>query len=76
MKRKIIALLSFLVLLIMMIPFSVQRRDGGTVDYIAILYRVSDVHYIAPLEDRENGKEFNEGLIIEILGFEVFNNVT
>ena len=76
MKRKLIALLSFLMVLIMMIPYSVQRRDGGTVDYIAILYSVLDVRSITPLEDRENGKEFNEGLIVKILGFEVYNNVT
>lgn len=46
-------------------------KDGGTVEYRAILYSVWDVHRLAL--DEKTGYE--EGLIVEILGIEVFNNV-
>ena len=46
-------------------------KDGGTVKYQAILYSVSDVHRLAP----SNASGYEEGLVIEILGMQVFNNV-
>ena len=46
-------------------------NDGGTVEYKALTYKVSKVHRLTG--DLE--KEYEDGTIIEILGFEVFNNV-
>lgn len=43
--------------------------------YRALLYNISKVHSVTSIEEQENGIEFNEGLIIEILGFEIYNNV-
>lgn len=48
-------------------------KDGGTVEYKALTYKISKVHRL-PMYLTENYK-YEEGLIIEILGFEVFNNV-
>jgi len=64
-----------IMLLVLLIPVPYHLKDGGSVIYEAILYKVSKIHRIASDEDREAGQEFYEGIIIEILGFEVFNNV-
>ena len=61
--------------LILLFPIPRPLKDGGTIEYRALLYKVSDVHSLAPMEDMEKGKEYNEGTIIEILGFEVYNSV-
>jgi len=72
-KKKIIAIC--IVAFILLCPIVLKTKDGGTVEYRAVLYCVQDVHRFASIEDQENGKEYDEGIIIEILGFEVFNNV-
>ena len=66
MKKKVIIGICVLIVLILLFPVRLQK---------ALLYKVSDVHSLTTLEEYENGKEFNEGIIIEILGIEVFNNV-
>ena len=75
MKKKAILIVCVLLAIVLLFPIPMRLRDGGTVQYKAILYTVSDVHSLATVEDQEAGKEFNEGIIIEILGFEIFNNV-
>ena len=57
--------------LVLLIPVPIRMKDGGSVEYKAMLYSVTDVHR---LPDQE-GKPFLEGTIIEIFGVEVFNNV-
>lgn len=75
MRKKLIILICVLIAVILLYPIKYQLKDGGTVVYKAILYTVSDVHSIADLEEYEKGKLFNEGIIVKILGIEVFNNV-
>ena len=75
MKKKAIIIVCVLLAIVLLFPIPMRLRDGGTVQYKAILYMVSDVHSLAIIEEQEAGKEFNEGIIIEILGFEIFNNV-
>ena len=57
----------------LLIPAPMHMEDGGTVVYQAILYSVSDVHRLNL--DEETDAPYQEGTIIKILGFEVFNNV-
>ena len=71
MKKKIIVVISILLAVVLLCPIPMRLKDGGTVKYQALLYSVSDVHRLAP--SVESGYE--EGLIIEILGMQVFNNV-
>ncbi len=75
MKKRIIIVICVLISVILIFPIRLQIKDGGTVEYKALLYKVSDVHSYTTLEEHEKGKEFNKGIIIEILGFEIFNNV-
>ena len=71
MKKKIIIAISILLVIGLLCPIPMRLKDGGTVKYQALLYSVSDVHRLAP--STESG--FEEGLIIKILGMQVFNNV-
>lgn len=67
MKKKEIILIC-VILVIMLIPVRLQLKDGGTVEYKSILYKVSKVHRLI-----DNG--FDIGTEIRILGFKVFDNV-
>lgn len=78
MKKKIIALVIIAVLLVLLFPMRTQLKDGGTVEYKAMLYKVSRVQRLISTEEMEQEgkvKEYDEGIIIELLGFEIFNNV-
>ena len=75
MKKKAIIIVCVLLAIVLLFPIPMRLRDGGTGQYKAILYTVSDVHSIATIEEQEAEKEFNEGIILEILGFEIFNSV-
>lgn len=56
--------------MICLIPIPYRYKDGGTVKYKAVLYQVMDYH---ALDDRyESG--YYEGVVVKILGFEVYNN--
>ena len=70
MKKKIIKIaVIIIILLILLFPLTFHYKDGGTVEYRALVYQVYDVHSL-----RMTGG-YDEGTIIRILGFEVFNNV-
>lgn len=74
MKKKI-TIISIILAIILLFPIPIRLKDGGTVEYKAILYKVSNVKSLASIEEMENGKMYNKGIILEILGFEIFNNV-
>ena len=66
------------ILLILLFPIRLQLKDGGTVEYKALLYKVSKVSRLISIEEMEaegKVKNYDKGIIIEILGFEIFNNV-
>ena len=72
-KKKIIITL---VLLLLLFPIPMKLKDGGTIEYKALVYKISKVKRltIGGKEDKKI-KEYEQGIIIEILGFEVYNNV-
>lgn len=61
----------FLSLLILLFPIKLQYKDGGSIEYRAILYRVIKVHRI----DSQKEGNYIEGTVVKILGFEVYNDV-
>ena len=71
MKKKVIIVMVIVVLLILLVPIPMHLKDGGTVEYQALTYKISKVHRLTG--DLE--KEYEDGTIIEILGMEIFNNV-
>lgn len=78
MKKKVIIIFVILVLLILLFPIKNQLKDGGTVEYKSLVYKVSKVNRLITIEEMEKEgkvKEYEKGIIIEILGFEVYNDV-
>lgn len=68
MKKKLIAIAVIIALLILLFPRIYLVKDGGTIEYKALVYDVYDVH-------RMDVEGYYEGIIIKILGFEIFDNV-
>ena len=58
-------------LLLLLFPVRQQYKDGGSVHYDAIAYDVYDMHRIS---DAGETSGYTVGTIVEIFGFEVFNN--
>lgn len=77
MKKKIMLGSIIVILTILLIPIPLQLKDGGTVQYKAVLYTISKVHSIALIEGTGDEPEQTilEGISVEILGLEVFSNV-
>ena len=71
MKKRIGFILLLIVLLILFVPVRIQYKDGGSVEYKAILYQVIDVKKL----NESSTTGYEEGIIIKIFGLEVFNNV-
>lgn len=73
MKKKNILIIAIIVLLIILLfPIPMKLKDGGTVEYKALLYSVTKYHKLAP-ENSE--KEYIDGIGIKILGKEIYNNI-
>ena len=77
-KKTKIILIVIGVLILLVIPIKTTLDDGGTVEYKALLYKVSKVSRLISREEMESEgkvKDYDKGIIIEVLGFEIFNNV-
>lgn len=78
MKKKIMIIVSLVILLILLFPTRHQLKDGGSVQYKALTYEIIKVHSLIS-EDEMNKegtvKPYIHGYIIKILGIEVYNNV-
>ena len=69
MKKKIIIAVIVLVLAVLLFPIRSQLKDGGTVQYTAILYGVSKVHRLISIEEMEREgkvKEYYDGYTVEL----------
>lgn len=78
MKKKVIIISVAIISLVLLFPIRNQLKDGGTVKYKALVYKVSKVKKLISKEEMEREgkiKEYDHGVIIEILGFEIYNNV-
>ena len=75
MKKKSIIIISiFVVLAILLFPIPSKLKDGGTVEYRALLYTITDYHKLI-LETDQSESGYIEGIKIEILGIEIFNSL-
>ena len=60
-----------LLLLILFVPIPFHLKDGGTVEYRALTYQISNVHKL-----NHNAKDgYDTGIIIKIFGIKLFDNV-
>ena len=73
MKKKGMIGICVLLATVLLVPIPMRLKDGGTVVYHAVLYQVEDVHRLAAVDTAED--EYLEGMIVRILGMEVYNSV-
>lgn len=73
MKKKVMIGICVLLANVLLVPIPMRLKDGGTVVYHAVLYQVEDVHRLGAVDMAED--EYLEGMIVRILGMEVYNSV-
>ena len=74
-KKKIIMILIILSLVFSLIPAVRHYKDGGTVEYKAVLYQVIRWHSMNNhLNISSDQTYFYHGLEVKILGITVYNN--
>lgn len=77
-EKKVIIVSIVVILLILLFPIRNQLKDGGTVEYKALVYKVSKFKKLISIEEMEKEgkiKEYDHGIIIEVFGFEIYNSV-
>lgn len=72
MKKKLIFAIVGAFLLACLIPMPFHLKDGGTVEYKALLYTVSRVHRLIDLDAE---RPYQEGTVVKVLGVELYNSV-
>lgn len=70
-KLILLIIIIIIILLVLLVPVPRYLNDGGTVEYKALTYKISKVHRIVENLD----KAYEEGLIVEVLGIEIYNDV-
>lgn len=73
MKRKAVIIIAIIMITLFLNPIPYYLKDGGSVEYKALLYKITDVHCLNP--DMDSEQAYLEGIVIEIFGVEIFNNV-
>ena len=73
MKKKVMIGICVLLAIVLLVPIPMRLKDGGTVVYRAVLYQVEDVHRLGAVDTA--GDDLVEGMIVRILGMEVYNSV-
>ena len=73
MKKKVMIGICVLLAIVLLVPIPMRLKDGGRVVYHAVLYQVEDVHRLGAVDTAED--EYLEGMIVRILGMEVYNSV-
>lgn len=71
MKKKALVIVGIILAIVLLFPIPMRLKDGGTAKYQAVLYSISDVHRLS----LESETGYEEGIIIEILGVEIYNSV-
>lgn len=71
MKKKIILIIIIVIAIILLVPIPMRLKDGGSIRFQALLYNITKYHKL----DVSTKDGYVDGMRIEILGIEVFNNV-
>ncbi len=73
MKRKCaVIIITAFIFTLLLFPIRLQYKDGGTVEYKAILYSVIKKHSAT---DENGNPGFHIGTIVELFGIELYNQV-
>ena len=71
MKKKIILIMIIVIAIILLVPIPMRLKDGGSIRFQALLYNITKYHKL----DVSTKDGYVDGIRIEILGVEVFNNI-
>ena len=71
MKKKRIKILLIIIALFLLFPIPLRYKDGGTVEFKAVMYSVTNYHALKGVDG-----DYDTGIEIKILGFMVYNNTT
>lgn len=71
MKKRVIIFIIILIAILLLFPIPFRLKDGGSIEFKALLYTVTKYHRLSATS--ETG--YNDGLGIQILGIEVYNNL-
>lgn len=66
--KKIIIGIAIIISLILLVPLPLYIKDGGSVEFKAVLYSVTKYHTL----DERSESGYNDGWGVKILGMEVF----
>ena len=73
MKKKLIIVSIIIIALILLIPIPMKLKDGGSIEFKAILYKITKYHRLSSTEE---DVKYIDGIAIEILGKEIYNNTS
>ncbi len=74
-KKKMITVLIVLLLIFSLIPIPRHYKDGGTIEYKAVLFQVFQWHSINIRENISSNTDYiYDGLEVKILGITIYNN--
>ena len=71
MKNGVLMIVGILLAAVLLIPIPMRMKDGGSVEYRAILYKIVDMHRI----DAQSPDGYIDGTVVEVLGMEVYRDV-
>lgn len=69
-SKKIIIIIAIIIALILIIPIPNKLKDGGTVEYTSLTYKVTKFHRLN--KNAQTG--YDDGTEIKILGIQVYND--
>ena len=75
MKTHIKVIIIILICAALLVPIPVGYKDGGTVEYNAVLYTVRKVHRIADGPGYPNGGGYDIGTQVRLLFWTVYDDV-
>ena len=69
-KKNTILIVAIVIFVLMLIPLPTKLKDGGSIEYNAVLYSVTKYHSINP----ESTKGYDDGWKIKFLGLTIYDN--
>lgn len=71
MKKKILIIIIIILVLILLVPIPFHLKDGGSIEYKALLYTITKYHRL----DSNSETGYKDGIGVEILGMKLYNNM-
>lgn len=66
-KKNIIFIVGLIIITLILIPIPIRLKDGGSIEYKAVLYSITKYHTLNP----ESSKGYDDGWKIKILGLTI-----